>query len=100
MKFYRLKNGNIVTDYDLIKAYEINTGKHLELWNNLHADYLNRYIDYLYTVSLESELEPSDENVEIIAKASRAQAAIMYKSIHYCGVREAMDYVKSILGEL
>ena len=31
MKFYRLKNGNIVTDYDLIKAYEINTGKHLEL---------------------------------------------------------------------
>lgn len=100
MKFYRLKNGNIVTDYELMKAYEISTGMHLEPGNTLHTDYLNRYIEYLYTVSLERELEPSDENVKLIAIANRAQAAIMYKDIHKCSVQEAMDYIKSILGEV
>ena len=100
MKFYKLKNGNIVTDYELAKAYEITTGTHLELGNSLHTYYLNRYIGYLYTVSLERELEPSDENVKLIALVNRTQAAIMYKSIHKCSAQEALDYIKSILGEV
>lgn len=97
-RFFRLKNGNFITDHDIMKAYEITVGTHLEFTNVFHKDYLEKFINYLYTTTLDYELESNDENVILLArKDTVVKAATMYKQVHDCSLRDAVDAVKNFL---
>ena len=89
-----------MTNLDLMKVYEINTGTHLENGNSLHDEYLNKYIEYLYTTTFECELEVSEENVKLLARHNRAYAATMFKAIKRCTAQEAIDYVENHLNSI
>lgn len=97
MLYYTLRNGKIVDEYDLKKAYEIVSGK-------MFIDDAVGYSKFLYGLcggSVVKAMNESDVSIEeLIHGNAIIQAVRLYREKNGCGLREAKEAVDKIREEM
>ena len=93
MLYYTLRNGNIVSEYDIHKAFEICTGE------TYHYD-SSAYAKWLYSMLGKSIIKANTEtevDIEQFIKGNNTVAAVrLYREVHNCTLREAKDAIDTI----
>lgn len=93
MLYYTLRNGKIVSEYDVQKAFEICTGE------TFHYD-SKAYSNWLYSMLGKSITRAMNEKeIDIIQfiKGENILGAIrLYREIHNCTLREAKDAIDAM----
>ena len=93
MLYYELRNGNLVDEYYVHKAFEIATGE------TYHYDSIP-YSKWLYALLGKSIVKAMNENdltIEMFLKGNNTLGAVrLYREIHNCGLREAKEAVDAI----
>ena len=93
MLYYQLRNGNIVSEYDVHKAFEISTGK-----TYYYAS--NAYVKWLYSLlgkSIVKAMHELDIDIAQFLKGNNIIAAVrLYRDTHVCTLREAKEAVDAI----
>ena len=93
MLYYQLRNGNIASEYEVHKAFEICTGE------AYHYD-SKAYSKWLYSMLGKSIIKAMNEteiNIEQFIKANNIVAAVrLYRNQHNCTLREAKDAVDAM----
>lgn len=97
MLYYQLRNGNIVGEYEIHKAYEIATG------NTFHHDSAD-FSQWLYSLlgkSIVKAMTEREVNIEQFLRGNNIVAAVrLYRDTHGCSLREAKDTVDKIKAEM
>lgn len=97
MLYYKLRNGNIVPDYDVHKAFEICTGE------TYHYD-SNAYSKWLYSLMGKSIIKAMNETEMDIEHFIHGnciiQAIRVYRDRNGCTLREAKDAIDKIRAEM
>ena len=97
MLYYQLRNGNIVNEHDVQKAFEISTGE------SYHSNY-NAYDKWLYSMLGKSIVKAMKETEIDLAQFIRGNnilgAVRLYREQHGCGLREAKDAVDKIRAKM
>lgn len=93
MLYYTLRNGNIVADYEVHKAFEICTGE------TYHCD-SKAYSKWLHSMLGKSIVCAMTENtvdIQQFLKGNNVVAAVrLYRDQHGCTLREAKEAVDAI----
>lgn len=93
MLYYTLRNGNIVAEYEVHKAFEICTGE------TYHYDSI-AYSKWLYAMlgkSIIKAMTETEVDIEQFLKGNNVVAAVrLYRDIHGCTLREAKDAIDSM----
>lgn len=93
MLYYTLRNGNIVAEYELHKAFEICTGE------TYHYD-STAYSKWLYSLLGKSIIKANTEtevDIEQFIKGNNIVAAVrLYRNVHGCTLHEAKYAVDEI----
>ena len=93
MLYYQLRNGNIVADYELYKAFEICTGM------TYHHDSV-AYSKWLYSLlgnSIVKAMTESEIDMMQFIKSNNIIAAVrLYRKVNDCTLREAKDAIDKI----
>ena len=93
MLYYTLRNGNIVSEYDVHKAFEICTGETYQ-----HDS--KAYSKWLYSMlgkSITKVVNETEINIEQLIKANNIIAAVrIYRDQHKCTLREAKEAIDAI----
>lgn len=91
--YYQLRNGNIVSEYEVHKAFEICTGE------TYHYD-SKAYAQWLYAMlgkSIVKAMRETDVDIEQFLRGNNIVAAVrLYRDAHGCTLREAKDAVDAI----
>lgn len=93
MLYYQLRNGNIVSEYEVHKAYEIATG------NTFHYDSsdFSRWLHSLLGKSIVKAMRETEVDIEHFLRGNNTIAAVrLYRDTHGCTLREAKDAVDEI----
>lgn len=97
MLYYQLRNGNIVSEYEIHKAFEICTGE------TYHCDSA-AYSKWLYSMLGKSIVcAMTEETVDIkqFLKGNNVVAAVrLYRDVHGCTLREAKDAIDTIKAKM
>ena len=97
MLHYILRNGNIVDEYELHKAYEIATGKAFYYDSSDYSRWLYSLLGKSITrVVREEELTIED----VLMSASIVKAVRVYRDRNGCSLREAKDAVEAIKADM
>lgn len=93
MLYYKLRNGNIVSEYEVNKAFEICTGE------TFHYD-SNAYAKWLYSMlgkSIIMTMTETTVDIEQFLNGNNTVAAVrLYRDQHNCTLREAKDAIDAI----
>ena len=93
MLYYQLRNGNIVHEYEVHKAFEICTGE------TYHYD-SKAYSKWLYSMlgnSITKAMRETEVNIAQFLKGNNVVAAVrLYRDQHNCTLREAKDAIDEI----
>lgn len=93
MLYYKLRNGNIVSEYEVHKAFEICTGE------TFHYD-SNAYTKWLYSMlgkSIIMAMTETEVDIAQFLKGNNIIAAVrLYRDQHNCTLREAKDTIDAI----
>ena len=90
MLYYQLRNGNIVAEYEVHKAFEICTGE------TYHYD-SKAYAKWLYSMlgkSIVKAMTETEVDIEKFLKGNNVVAAVrLYRDQYNCTLREAKDAI-------
>ena len=90
MLYYQLRNGNIVDEYDVHKAFEICTGE------TYHYESI-AYAKWLYSMlgnSIIKAMRETEVDIAQFIKGNNIIAAVrLYRDVHNCTLREAKDAI-------
>ena len=90
MLYYQLRNGNIVAEYEVHKAFEICTGE------TYHYD-STAYSKWLYSMlgnSIIKAMKETEVDIYQFLKGNNIVAAVrLYRDAHGCTLREAKEAV-------
>ena len=93
MLYYQLRNGNIMAEYEVHKAFEICTGE------TYHYD-SKAYSKWLYSMlgkSIIKAMHETEIDIEQFLKGNNVVAAVrLYRDAHNCTLREAKEAVDAI----
>lgn len=97
MLYYQLRNGNIVAEYELHKAFEICTGE------TYHYDSM-AYSEWLYSLlgnSIVKAMRETEVDIMQFLKGNNPIAAVrLYRDQHCCTLREAKEAIDKIRAEM
>ena len=97
MLYYQLRNGNIVAEYELHKAFEICTGE------TYHYDSV-AYSKWLYSLlgnSIVKAMRDTDVDMMQFLKGNNIVAAVrLYRNSHDCTLLEAKEAIDKIRAEM
>ena len=97
MLYYQLRNGNIVAEYELHKAFEICTGE------TYHYDSV-AYSKWLYSLlgnSIIKAMRETEVDMMQFLKGNNIVAAVrLYRNSHNCTLLEAKEAVDKIKAEM
>ena len=97
MLYYQLRNGNIVSKYDIERAFEICTGE------TFHYDSVaySRWLFSLLGNSIVKAMKETEVDMVQFLKGNNIIAAIrLYRDTHECTLREAKEAVDKIRAEM
>lgn len=93
MLYYVCRNGKIVDEYDVHKAFEICTGETYS-WNSV------AYSKWLYSLmgkAITRVMRETEVDIEMFLRGNNTIAAVrIYRDTHGCTLREAKDAVDAI----
>lgn len=93
MLYYQLRNGNIVAEYEVHKAFEICTGE-------TYSYDSKAYSKWLYSMlgkSIIKAMHETEIDIEQFLKGNNVVAAVrLYRDAHNCTLREAKEAVDAI----
>lgn len=93
MLYYQLRNGKIVDEYDVYKAYEIATGNTFEYDSADFAKWLHSMLgNSIVEVIKETEIDI----VRLIKGGNILAAVRTYRNMHDCTLREAKEKVEEM----
>ena len=93
MLYYQLRNGNIVSEYDVHKAFEIYTGETYYYSSNAYSKWLYS----LLGKSIIKAMHETDIDIAQFLKGNNIVAAVrLYRDTHVCTLREAKEAVDAI----
>ena len=93
MLYYQLRNGNIVSEYDVHKAFEIFTGKTYYYDSNAYAKWLYS----LLGKSIIKVMHETEIDIAQFIKGNNIVAAVrLYRDTHGCTLCEAKDAIDKI----
>lgn len=91
--FYYLMQGGVVTDNDLIKAFEITTGNRYEESVQSYTKW-HEWITSTFVYKIEN---PDDSTVkDFVNNGHTVMAVILYRELHKCTLAEAKEYIDSL----
>ena len=97
MLYYQLRNGKIVDQYDVYKAYEIATGNAFDYFS---ADF-SKWLYSMLGESIVKAMKETEVDLMQFIKGNNIIAAVrLYREIHGCSLREAKDAVDAIRAEM
>lgn len=87
-RFFRMKNGNLVTDHDLKRTFSVISDR-----DETYAEFFARELEH----HIECDVMPSaDITVELAEKGELANATLMWRELTGCRLMEAKEYVNNI----
>ena len=97
MLYYQLRNGNIVDEYDMQKAFVIATG-------GIYHYNSNEYSKWLYSLlgnSIVKAMRETEVDIMQFLKGNNIIAAVrLYRDTHNCTLREAKEAIDKIRTEM
>jgi ribosomal protein L7/L12 len=97
MLYYQLRNGNIVAEYELHKAFEICTGE------TYHYESVT-YSKWLYSLlgnSIVKAMRETEVDIMQFLKGNNIVAAVrLYRNSHDCTLLEAKEVIDKIRAEM
>ena len=97
MLYYQLRNGNIVAEYELHKAFEVCTGE------TYHYESV-AYSKWLYSLlgnSIVKAMRDTDVDMMQFLKGNNIVAAVrLYRNSHDCTLLEAKEAIDKIRAEM
>ena len=97
MLYYQLSNGNIVSKYDVEKAFEICTGE-------TYTFDSKEYSKWLYSMlgkSIIKAMKETEVDMMQFVKSNNIIAAVrLYRETHGCSLREAKDAIDKMRAEM
>lgn len=97
MLYYQLRNGNIVSKYDVEKAFEICTG---ETYSYDSVEYSKWLYSMLGNSIIKAMKETEVDMMQFLKGNNIIAAARLYREAHGCGLREAKEAVDKIRAEM
>lgn len=93
MLYYQLRNGEIVSEYDVHKAFTIATGEDYQYDSKVYSNWLYN----LLGKSIVKAMTERDIDIEMFIGSNNLVAAVrVYRDAHNCTLREAKDAVDVI----
>lgn len=97
MLYYQLRNGNIVSEYDVQKAFEICTG---EIFHYESKEY-SQWLFSLLGNSIVKAMNEVDVDITQFLKGNNIIAAVrLYRNQYGCRLAEAKEAVEKIRAEM
>ena len=97
MLYYQLRNGNIVSKYDVEKAFEICTG---ETYTYDSAEYSKWLFSMLGNSIIKAMRETEVDMMQFLKGNNIVAAVRLYRDSHDCTIREAKEAVDKIRAEM
>ena len=97
MLYYVCRNGKIVDEYDIHKAFEICTGE------EYHYDSVtySKWLHSLLGKSITKVMRETEVDIELFVRGNNTIAAVrLYRNTHNCGLREAKDAIDAIKAKM
>lgn len=97
MLYYVCRNGKIVDEYDVHKAFEICTGE------EYHYDSVaySKWLHSLLGKSITKVMRETEVDIELLLRFNSVIAAVrIYRDTHNCTLREAKDAVDAIKAKM
>jgi ribosomal protein L7/L12 len=93
MLYYKLRNGNIVDEYDIHKAFEICTGETYRYDSKAYSKWLYSMLGK----SIIKAMTETEVDIAQFLKGNNTIAAVrLYRDTHGCTLREAKDAIDAI----
>ena len=97
MLYYQLRNGNIVSEYDVNKAFEICTGETYHYTSNAYSKWLYSMLGN----SIVKAMRETEVDIAQFLKGNNIIAAVrLYRDTHGCSLREAKEAIDKMREEM
>lgn len=97
MLYYQLRNGKIVDEYDIHRAFEVCTGETYDYFNNAYSKWLYS----LLGKSIVKAMKETEVDMMQFIKGNNIIAAVrLYREAHGCTLREAKEAIDKIRAEM
>ena len=97
MLYYQLRNGKIVDEYDVHRAFEVCTGETYDYFGNAYSKWLYSMLGN----SIVKAMKETEVDIMQFLKGNNIIAAVrLYRETHGCTLREAKDAIDKIREEM
>lgn len=97
MLYYQLRNGKIVDEYDVHRAFEVCTGETYDYFSNAYSQWL---YSMLGNSIVKAMRETEVDMIQLIKGNNFIAAVKLYRETHGCTLREAKDAIDKMRAEM
>ena len=97
MLYYQLRNGKIVDEYDVHRAFEVCTGETYDYFSNAYSQWL---YSMLGNSIVKAMRETEVDMMQFIKGNNIIPAVKLYRETHGCTLREAKDAIDKMREEM